>query len=69
MTMSMNEPRRKIPKCPACGKPRLQAYRPFCSARCRDRDLAKWIDGAYAIPAVEQDDDRDSVTERENESH
>jgi endogenous inhibitor of DNA gyrase (YacG/DUF329 family) len=34
-------------------------YRPFCSARCRDLDLGKWLDGSYAVPAVEDDDDED----------
>ena len=44
-------------KCPQCGKPRSQQYRPFCSARCRDLDLGKWFDGSYAIPAVEADEE------------
>lgn len=42
--------------CPICGKPRQAEYRPFCSKRCADIDLARWLDGAYAIPAVELDD-------------
>lgn len=46
---------RKTPRCPQCSKPRVQAYRPFCSARCRDLDLGKWLDGSYAIPAVEEE--------------
>lgn len=37
-------------KCPICGKPRKQEHTPFCSPRCRDRDLAKWLDDGYAIP-------------------
>ncbi|MGH6942899.1 MAG: DNA gyrase inhibitor YacG [Geminicoccaceae bacterium] len=43
----------RIPRCPICGKPRVQAFRPFCSARCRDVDLARWFDQTYAIPVVE----------------
>ncbi|SFJ19512.1 DNA gyrase inhibitor YacG [Albimonas pacifica] len=42
--------------CPICRKPTVQAYRPFCSKRCADVDLARWLNGAYAIPAVEEDD-------------
>ena len=46
-------PGAKPGRCPFCGKPRDQRFRPFCSARCRDLDLAKWFDGSYAVPAVE----------------
>jgi endogenous inhibitor of DNA gyrase (YacG/DUF329 family) len=48
--------RKAKPPCPICGKPRDERYRPFCSPACRDRDLIKWLDGAYAVPAVETDD-------------
>ena len=46
-------------KCPACGKPRRHAFRPFCSRLCRDRDLMHWFEGRYAVPAVEVDDDEE----------
>ena len=36
--------------CPNCGKPEQYAYRPFCSKRCADVDLNRWLSGAYAIP-------------------
>lgn len=42
------------PACPTCGKPETEAARPFCSERCRDVDLNRWLSGAYAIPAVEE---------------
>jgi endogenous inhibitor of DNA gyrase (YacG/DUF329 family) len=45
--------------CPICGKPSVAAYRPFCSKRCADVDLQRWLSGRYAIPAVEDDEDRD----------
>ena len=41
--------------CPICGKPAVEKYRPFCSRRCADIDLGKWLTGAYAIPATEED--------------
>lgn len=44
------------PKCPVCGKPTDAAYRPFCSKRCADVDLQRWLTGRYAIPAVEDED-------------
>lgn len=49
--------------CPICGRPTLAAYRPFCSRRCADADLAHWLSGSYAIPAVEEDvpDDDDAA--------
>lgn len=49
----------KRPRCPICGRPRVQRYRPFCSARCRDVDLARWFGEAYAVPAVEPGYDAD----------
>ena len=44
-------------KCPICSKPVAAEFRPFCSARCKDVDLNRWFKGAYAIPAVESEDD------------
>jgi endogenous inhibitor of DNA gyrase (YacG/DUF329 family) len=37
-------------KCPICGKPRIEAFRPFCSKRCADVDLGRWLGGRYAVP-------------------
>jgi endogenous inhibitor of DNA gyrase (YacG/DUF329 family) len=37
-------------RCPICGKPRAEAFRPFCSARCADVDLARWLRGDYIVP-------------------
>ena len=49
----------KAPRCPLCGKPRVQRFRPFCSARCRDVDLGRWFAASYAVPAVEPGYDED----------
>ncbi len=38
------------PQCPICGKPPHSDYRPFCSRRCSDVDLQRWLAGRYAIP-------------------
>ncbi len=46
-------------KCPICKSPTDAAYKPFCSKRCADVDLHRWLSGGYAIPAVESEDDRD----------
>ena len=37
--------------CPICGKEAEAKYRPFCSRRCADVDLGRWLKGSYAIPA------------------
>lgn len=42
-------------KCAICGKPQDPKYRPFCSKRCADVDLNRWLSGGYAIPAAEED--------------
>ena len=39
-----------VPRCPGCGRPRAQDYRPFCSKRCADVDLGRWLKGTYVIP-------------------
>lgn len=46
----------RIRLCAICGRPQEEAFRPFCSKRCADLDLQRWLTGAYAIPAAEQDD-------------
>ncbi len=37
--------------CPICSKESDAKYRPFCSRRCADVDLGRWLKGSYAIPA------------------
>lgn len=45
--------------CPICKKPAEKAFRPFCSRRCADLDLGRWLNGSYAIPVVEEDGGED----------
>ena len=45
--------------CPICEKPALAPHTPFCSRRCAQLDLGKWLTGDYAIPAHEAMDDSD----------
>ncbi|WP_315835648.1 DNA gyrase inhibitor YacG [Bradyrhizobium prioriisuperbiae] len=47
----------KAKGCPVCGKPVVEASKPFCSERCRNVDLGRWLSGSYVIPAREEDDD------------
>jgi hypothetical protein len=44
-------------RCPICRKSVVEEYRPFCSQRCKDVDLNRWLSGVYAVPAVEAEDD------------
>lgn len=49
-------------KCPICGKPAVFPYKPFCSKRCADVDLNRWLSGAYVIETDEEEE-----TEQKNE--
>jgi endogenous inhibitor of DNA gyrase (YacG/DUF329 family) len=40
-------------KCPICGKPPTPEHRPFCSRRCADVDLQRWLSDRYVLPASE----------------
>ena len=44
-------------KCPVCGRPQDGTLKPFCSKRCADVDLSRWLKGSYAIPAEEDAED------------
>ncbi len=44
-------------KCPTCAKTSAAAYFPFCSKRCSDLDLGRWLDGGYRIPTNEAPSD------------
>lgn len=47
----------KSPRCPICKEPAQAEYRPFCSRRCADIDLGRWMTGSYAVPAQEEEPD------------
>jgi uncharacterized protein len=50
------DPTRAKP-CPICGKPAEQSARPFCSKRCADVDLNRWLSGVYAVPVTEDEEE------------
>jgi len=56
-------------RCPICGKPALARFRPFCSARCADVDLNRWLSGAYALPAVEDEAEEAMPQAPDEEAH
>jgi endogenous inhibitor of DNA gyrase (YacG/DUF329 family) len=45
--------------CPICGRPSVASAQPFCSDRCRDVDLNRWLSGSYAIPASQDEGDEE----------
>jgi endogenous inhibitor of DNA gyrase (YacG/DUF329 family) len=47
--------------CPICRKPSSQQHHPFCSARCADIDLNRWLSGSYVIPADPAEDETDDA--------
>ena len=62
MTSPVNDNRsqpEQVGICPICQKPAIVAHKPFCSPRCQDLDLGRWLDGKYAIPATEPPDEAD----------
>lgn len=55
---------RRPSRCPICGRAARPESRPFCSPRCAQVDLGRWMTGSYAIPAepqAERDDDEDGA--------
>jgi endogenous inhibitor of DNA gyrase (YacG/DUF329 family) len=51
--------------CPICGKPAVARHLPFCSRRCADIDLGRWLKGTYAIPASEEEETEEGETGRD----
>ena len=53
----MSEPNPAIKSCPICSKPAVEKFRPFCSRRCANVDLNRWLSGVYAVPVKEEEDE------------
>ena len=47
--------------CPICGRETARPFRPFCSRRCADVDLGRWMTGAYAVPSEDPDDEEEAA--------
>jgi endogenous inhibitor of DNA gyrase (YacG/DUF329 family) len=52
-------------RCPICRRPAAEEFAPFCSRRCADIDLHRWLGGVYAIPVTE-DADEDGTRAQED---
>lgn len=58
--------------CPICAAKSDRRFRPFCSRRCADVDLANWLSGSYAVPSTDPEDIEaavEAVQERSETSH
>lgn len=51
--------------CPICGKPAVADYRPFCSKRCADVDLQRWLTGGYSLAGEEAEEDENPNPRKE----
>lgn len=49
--------------CPICEKPSAKDYQPFCSRRCADVDLGKWLTESYVLPSTEPIDEAEDTSE------
>ena len=47
----------RLAPCPICGKLHTAQFKPFCSKRCSDVDLNRWLSGVYAAPVTESEDE------------
>jgi uncharacterized protein len=69
MTANDNSPRERETlrgrACPICGKPSDSRYDPFCSKRCADVDLHRWLKGSYLIPGADRGDETDGGEKEE----
>lgn len=45
--------------CPICRKETQKAFRPFCSRRCAEVDLGRWLTGGYAVPSDDPEDEEE----------
>lgn len=54
-------------RCPICNAPAVAAFRPFCSRRCADIDLGRWLKEGYSIPTEETSDPEDQEPRREED--
>ncbi|MCU4182094.1 DNA gyrase inhibitor YacG [Bosea sp. BH3] len=53
--------------CSICGKPAVARYKPFCSPRCADIDLGRWLKGGYVIPGEPVEEAEEAPQPRERD--
>jgi endogenous inhibitor of DNA gyrase (YacG/DUF329 family) len=66
----MAQPKKNDPKlCAVCGKPVDAVFKPFCSKRCADVDLHRWLTGVYAVPVTEDEEEDERRIEDSDTRH
>jgi len=65
---TMEHMSRKRGKCPICGSATVESYRPFCSKRCAEVDLARWLRGDYRVATDERPEGDDWPAHEEDET-
>jgi endogenous inhibitor of DNA gyrase (YacG/DUF329 family) len=67
--MTKSDPVQLRPRrpCPICGKPSEQKFHPFCSARCAQIDLGRWLGGRYAVAKDDQPEDERPEAQKEED--
>ena len=53
-------------RCPICGKPPVERFRPFCSRRCADIDLGRWLNESYRIPSETSEEEGETEEDGED---
>jgi endogenous inhibitor of DNA gyrase (YacG/DUF329 family) len=54
--------------CPICSKPATEASRPFCSTRCANIDLGKWLGEGYVLPGTQEADPEEMLDHLEQQT-
>ena len=67
--MSAPSPDASSRKCALCGKPQEAKFKPFCSKRCADVDLSRWLKGVYSVPTDDPPADGSRDASDEDEGH
>jgi len=55
--------------CPMCDKDPDPKFRPFCSKRCADLDLGRWMTGSYRIETEDAPDPGDPTPDGDGRPH
>lgn len=62
-------PTRRLGRCPICNAPARREARPFCSRRCADADLGRWLTGSYRLPTDERSGSESLDDDPENDAY
>jgi uncharacterized protein len=69
VTKDIPDPKPPVRPCPICGKPAVAEFRAFCSRRCADIDLNRWLSGVYAVPGkADEEEDGEGGPEKPGEA-